>query len=129
MEPSTSAPAAAQLLLLSWSCLQNQALSNPEFPNKDADPVVSAVSPGSGARSGAPQILESHVFPANPAVKMTGFPGCVCWPSHKEAGQLIRPEHFLHLIGPAPTDSSAGLTFFCFIAACINCFKCVGQST
>ena len=60
---------------------------------------------------------------------MTVFSGCVCWPSHKEAAQLIRPEQFLHLIGPTPTDTSAGLTSFCFIAACISCFKCVGHST
>ena len=53
VEPSRSTPTATQLLPLSWGCLQNQALANPEFPNGDADLVESAWLLGSGAKSRA----------------------------------------------------------------------------
>ena len=76
-----------------------------------------------------PTCHDQHNFPADPAVKTTTFSGCVCWPSHKETAQLIRPPHLLHLIGPLRADISSGLTPFCFIATCISGFKCVGQNS
>ena len=48
---SRSAPAGAQLLLLSWGCFRNQVHANLESLNEDADPVESLSSPGSGGRS------------------------------------------------------------------------------
>ena len=72
---------------------------------------------------------DRHVFLADPAVKMTGFSGCVYCPTHKEAAQLLRPPHLLHLIGLLGLDFSSCLTPFCFVATCIGGFKCVGHST
>ena len=59
---------------------------------------------------------DRHTFPANAVVKTTGFPGCVRWLSHKEAAQLIRSPHLLHLICLLRTDPSLGLTPFSFIS-------------
>ena len=42
-------------------------------------------------------IHDKHVFLSYPAVKLTGFSGCVCWPSHKESARLIRPHTFFIL--------------------------------
>ena len=40
---------------------------------------------------------DRHISPANAAAKITGYPGCVCWPSHKETAQLMRPHTFFIL--------------------------------
>ena len=49
---------------------------------------------------------DRHIFLAIPAVKMTGFPGCVRWPSHREVSQLIRP------IPSSPYTSASNVLFF-----------------
>ena len=72
---------------------------------------------------------DRKIFLEKAAVKKTGFPGCVHWPSKKEAAQLIRPPHLLHLICPLWMDSSSGLTPYSFIATGVNCLKSVGHST
>ena len=96
VEPSRFTPAAAQLLPLSWGCLQNQALDNPELPKEDVDLVESAWSPGSGVVAQSlvhPMCHDRHVIPSESAVKIIVFPGCVGGPDVKKRLSSSAPEH------------------------------------
>ena len=122
VDPSKSALAGVQLLLLSWRCPRNQAHANQEPPNENAD-LGEIVSPLVVAQDLVYAMGHHwHILPAYPAVKLTGFPGCVRWPSHKEATQLIRPT-------PLRTDSSPGLTHVHVIATSVTCLQFVRFNT
>ena len=60
---------------------------------------------------------------------MTGFPGCILWPSHEKTTKFTSAPHLFHLEGLLCTDSPPGLTHVRFIATSVACLWRMRYST